>query len=98
MKRYNFHELRALAKSQGTPKQGYMNKDQLCKALGIVRIEHTPKYSLESVETGKVTEWRSTTVISRTFNTDPGNVLYALRKNRPLKIQEGLFYVRQLRP
>ena len=37
MKRYNFHELRALAKSQGTPKQGYMNKDQLCKALGIVR-------------------------------------------------------------
>ena len=72
MKRYNFHELRSLARDQGIKRWSYMNKDQLCKALGVVRIEHTPKYSLESVDSGEITEWRSTIVISKTFNTDPG--------------------------
>ena len=95
--KYTLYELRAIAKSRSVPKWSYMNKGQLCEALSIVRVEHLPKYSLTCLETFEVTKWRSTTAISRAFKTDPGNVLYALKTQRPLKVQTGLYHVHQLR-
>ena len=91
MKRYNFHDLRSMARDLKIKRWGYMNKDQLCKVLNIVRVEHLPKYSLENVASGEITKWRSTVFISKAFDTNSGNIFYALRTGKPLKTQEGSF-------
>lgn len=97
MKRYNFHQLRDMARDQKIKRWTYMNKDQLCKALNVVRVEYLPKYSLEDIISGKVTKWRSVFLISKTLDTNTGNVFYALKKNKPLKTKEGMFFVHKLK-
>ena len=95
MKKYNFHELRSLARDQKIKRWGYMNKDQLCKVLNVVRVEHLPKYSLENVASGEISKWRSTIVISKAFDTNTGNIVYALKNGKPLKTQKGSFYIQK---
>ena len=94
--RYRFKELRAMAKDQGIKHRGYMNKDQLCEALGVTKNKDLPRYSLTCVKTLESTKWRSTTVISKTFKTNVGNVLYALKVGKPLKTSVGVFTVKKL--
>lgn len=91
LKRYNFHELRSLAKKQGVHHWCYMNKGQLCEALNIVRVEHLPKYTLTCIETSEVTFWRSTSAISEAFKTNTGSIFYTLKVGKPL-IVNNVFY------
>ena len=93
--RYRFKELRAMAKDQDIKRRGYMNKDQLCEALGVAKDKDLPRYSLTCVKMLEVTKWRSTTVISKTFKTDVGNVFYALKVGKPLKTSAGSFTVKK---
>lgn len=95
-KRYTFHELRDLARDRGVPRWGYKNKDQLCKALGVVRVEHLPKYTLTRIGTCEVTKWRSTSAISKAFGTNTGNIFYSLKVGKPLTIAEVSYRVQRI--
>lgn len=96
MQRYRFKELRTMAKDQGVKQWTLMNKDQLCKALGIVRVEHIPKYTLTCVETLEVTKWRSLNAISKAFKTNIGNVSYALKVDKCLRTSFGIFVIKKI--
>ena len=75
-----------------------MNKAQLCEELDIIRVEYLPKYSMEDIETGIITLWRSVFLISKTFEKNSGSVIYALKKNRPMKTKTGTFHIVKLNP
>ena len=97
MRRYSFKELRAMAKDQGIKQWRCMNKDQLCEALGIIRVEHIPcRYTLTCVETFEVTKRWSVYAISKAFKTNIGNVSYALKVDKGLKTSAGNFVIKKI--
>ena len=94
--RYRFKELRAMAKDQDIKRRGYMNKDQLCEALGVAKDKDLPKYSLTCAETLEVTKWVSMCAIAKAFKTNVGNVSYALKVNKDLRTPFGNFVIKNL--
>ena len=94
--RYRFKELGAMAKDQDIKHRGCMNKDQLCKALGVAKDKNLPKYSLTFLHTLETTKWVSMCAIAKTFKTNVGNVSYALKVNKCLKTPFGNFVIKNL--
>lgn len=94
-KRHTFHELRSLAKQRGVSRWYYMDKGQLCSALGIARVEHLPKYTLTTIETSEVTLWRRTSAISKALGENTGSNFYALKVGKPLTIDQVAYRVQR---
>ena len=95
-KRITFQELRSMAKKRGLHQWYYMDKGRLCEALGIVRVEHLPKYSLTCVETSETTLWRSTCAIRKSYGVHTGKIFYAIKVGRPIILDNVSYIVQRL--